>query len=235
MARQVDLILQRGGEELLLVKLSDRFTTSPLAASDLSALQAQLRPQALREVASGRLLEWQVLPRQLETVMAEARRSPKVAFASHVYRLLASPQTLVYLASEMTVQFTPQTAPAAIAAVATAYGLRQQQAVDGIPNTFVFETTAAAVENPIKIANRLAEQSQVLLAEPNIIVQTDLLYRPQDPLYARQWHLSHSGGAQSLVPNSHISAESAWELTRGSRSVVVAVSDDGFDVDHTRF
>ncbi|NJO12050.1 MAG: peptidase S8, partial [Leptolyngbyaceae cyanobacterium SL_1_1] len=76
MARQVDLILQRGGEELLLVKLSDRFTTSPLAASDLSALQAQLRPQALREVASGRLLEWQVLPRQLETVMAGGSRSP---------------------------------------------------------------------------------------------------------------------------------------------------------------
>ncbi|MFE4106004.1 S8 family serine peptidase [Almyronema epifaneia] len=235
MSRQVDLVLQRGGEELLLVKLSDRFTTAALTATEQAALQAQINPEAVRTIASGRLLEWQVLPRQLETAMATVRQSPAVEFASHVYRLLASPQTLVYLAPEMTIQFTPEAGPAVIEAAAIAYGLQQQQAVDGIANTFVFRLTSAAVENPVKIANRLAEQPQVLLAEPNIIIQTELLYRPQDPLYARQWHLFHTGSSQSLAANSHIAAESAWELTRGSRSVVIAVADDGFDVDHPDF
>ncbi|WP_346292209.1 S8 family serine peptidase [Sphaerothrix gracilis] len=235
MSRQVDLVLQRGGEELLLVKLEDRFTTSPIEAVELTSLQTQLQPQSLRPVASGRLLEWQVPPRQLESAMTAVRRSPAVGFASHVYRLLASPQTLVYLAQEITVQFTPEASVAAIAATATAFGLQQRQVVDGIANTFVFVVTQAASENPVKIANRLAEQSQVLLAEPNIIIPTELLYRPQDPLYERQWHLFHSGSGQSLAANSHISAEQAWEISRGSRSVVVAVSDDGFDVDHPDF
>ncbi|MEL7315819.1 MAG: S8 family serine peptidase, partial [Cyanobacteria bacterium J06559_3] len=32
--------------------------------------------------------------------------------------------------------------------------------------------------------------------------------------------------------DSHISVERAWDVTRGSRSIVVAVSDDGFDLAH---
>ena len=35
-----------------------------------------------------------------------------------------------------------------------------------------------------------------------------------------------------LAAESHIKVENAWDITRGSRSVVIAVSDDGFDLDH---
>jgi subtilisin family serine protease len=103
-----------------------------------------------------------------------------------------------------------------------------------VPNTFLFETTASAQENPLKIANRLMQRSEVLTAEPNIVVRTQALYRPRDPIYAKQWHLNHNGGPD-LAPNSHVSAEQAWDLTRGIRSVTIAIMDDAVDVSHPDF
>ncbi|MEM7795235.1 MAG: S8 family serine peptidase, partial [Cyanobacteria bacterium P01_C01_bin.118] len=97
--------------------------------------------------------------------------------------------------------------------------------------TYVFNLTQTATENPIKLANRLMRYPEVLVAEPNVVVSTAPLYRPKDGLYSKQWHLQHQGGT-GLAPNSHISVEKAWDITRGSRSVVIAVTDDAFDLNH---
>lgn len=43
---------------------------------------------------------------------------------------------------------------------------------------------------------------------------------PTDPFYPSQWYLPH------------ISADDAWEVTTGSRAVVVAIVDAGIDLDH---
>jgi subtilisin family serine protease len=91
--------------------------------------------------------------------------------------------------------------------------------------------TGGAQENPLKLANRLIRQPEVLAAEPNLVVETSQLYRPRDDRYGQQWHLFHQGGSY-LSPNSHINAEAAWDITRGSRSVVIAIADDGFDLNH---
>lgn len=45
---------------------------------------------------------------------------------------------------------------------------------------------------------------EVLLAEPNIIVQQQLHYKLRDPLYTQQWYLNQNGGNQ-LALYSHIS------------------------------
>jgi subtilisin family serine protease len=91
-----------------------------------------------------------------------------------------------------------------------------------------------AKENPIKITNQLQKLSEVLAAEPNIIIQQEPHYRPSDALYSQQWYLNHNGG-HLLAASSHISIEQAWDLTRGVRSVVVAVVDDSFDLHHPDF
>ncbi|MGB3200005.1 MAG: S8 family serine peptidase [Nodosilinea sp.] len=224
-------ILQRGGEELLLEKVPARFTTRLSAPSALEPLRQRLDPIDLRAVAGGQLVEWQVADTSLETAMALARRDPAVQFASHVYRLTDSPQTWVYLTEQLTVQFAPETAASAIDATLGSLGLAIEKPLAGIPHTFVVSTTAAATENPIKLANRLIALGEVLTAEPNLAIATGSLYRPTDDRYRQQWHLSHSGGA-NLAAGSHIFAEAAWDITRGSRSVVIAVSDDGFDLNH---
>ena len=224
-------ILQRGGQELRLEKVYDRFTTRLSQPDALAQLQAQWQLQSVRPVARGQLVEWQVAATQLEARLAAARDSDQVQFASHVYTLQASPQTRFYLLDQVTVQFEPGTNAAVADELTAPLGLVRDRAITGIDSTYIFRVSRAAQENPIKLANRLTRDSHVLLAEPNIVVETEPLYRPKDSLYSRQWHLQHRGG-QSLISGSHIEVEKAWDITRGSRSIVVAVTDDAFDLNH---
>ncbi|MFN9398514.1 MAG: S8 family serine peptidase, partial [Dolichospermum sp.] len=66
------------------------------------------------------------------------------------------------------------------------------------------------------------------------IIQQEPHYRPKDSLYPQQWYLNHNGGNQ-LIAGSHISVEQAWDTTRGVRSIIVAVVDDSFDLNHPDF
>lgn len=224
-------ILQRGGEELLVFQVPDRFTTRLTSPAAISDLTEQLRPLTVRPVARGQLVEWVIERHRLEDTLELARNQTSVAFASHVYQLADSPQTWVFLNDQMTLQFAPEVSRELSRAIAQRQGLEEIRPLDGIPNTFIYRVTRQAIENPIKIANRLAHQSKVLMAEPNVVVETAALYRPQDRLYQQQWHLTAASGF-NVKSDAHISVEQAWDITRGSRSVVIAVSDDGFDLSH---
>ncbi|HEY9858544.1 MAG TPA: S8 family serine peptidase [Candidatus Obscuribacterales bacterium] len=228
------IILQRGGEELLLEKVSDRFTVHPSSQAAVENLAEQIPAELHRSVPPAQSAEFIVDPARRDQVMQAVRSSSGVDFASHVYRVKDNPGTLIYLTNKITIQFAPQVDQATKAAIATELGLQEVKPVVGVPNTFVFQVTAQATANPVKIANQLTRRSEVLMAEPNIVVRTQPLYRPNDPLYPKQWYLNHNGGPD-LAASSHIFAEKAWDITRGSRSIVVAVADDSFDLNHPDF
>ncbi len=231
---QEGLILQQGGEELRLVKVGDRFTIRLTTPQPLEHLTAQLGATRIQPVPGLQLLEVQVDPAGLEATMQQARGLGSIAFASHIYAMEDSPLTFLYLTNELTVQFVSTMTTEAIRAIAQAEGLRAMKPVAGVPQTYVFEVTPQATVNPIKLANRLMRRPEVLVAEPNVAIRTEKLYRPVDPDYIRQWYL-HNNGGKEIAPNSHISVEAAWDITRGDRSVVVAIADDGFDLNHPDF
>ncbi|HEY9805706.1 MAG TPA: S8 family serine peptidase, partial [Candidatus Obscuribacterales bacterium] len=228
------IILQRGGEELLLEKVSDRFTVQPTSAAIIDQLATQIPGELQQSVTPAQSAEFMVDPAQRDRIMQEVRSAAGVNFASHVYQIKNNPGTLIYLTDKITIQFAPQVNQGTRSAIATELGLQEVQPVAGVPNTFVYQLTAEAAANPVKIANQLTRRSEVLLAEPNIVIKTQSLYRPSDPLYPKQWYLNHNGGPD-LAAGSHISAEKAWDITRGSRAIVVAVADDSFDLDHPDF
>lgn len=71
----------------------------------------------------------------------------------------------------------------------------------------------------LQIAEQLSKDPRVTYAEPNYYLET--LSTPNDPLLPEQWHLTSFG-----LPE-------AWEQQRGEgQTVVVAVIDSGFDMDH---
>lgn len=232
---QSGLILQRGGEELQLYKVSDwltlRFEDLAAQTTLLAQLQNQWRPLAVKSVARGQLVALKVRRQQLESCLYAARQIESVRFASHVYELAASPNTHLYLLEQLTVQFTTDVPLRTIDERTGELGLIREKSLAGAERTYVFRVGKTAIENPIKLANRLMRYADVLVAEPNVVVSTAPLYRPKDQLYSQQWHLHHQGG-RSLAVNSHIDAEKAWNITRGSRSVVIAITDDAFDLNH---
>ncbi len=228
------MIIQRGGEELALEKVSDRFTVRSDANITTKELAQNFLGSWRGTIPTSRLELFKVAPSKLEMAMSQARSSTNVAFASHVYQIKGNPATSVYLGDQITIEFAAWVDSARINTIALKFGLVLYKAVDGLPNTFVFFVGEQATQNPIKIANRLQGLSEVLASEPNIIIHQEPHYKPRDPLYFQQWYLDHNGGNQ-LANGSHVSIEKAWDITRGVRSVIVAVVDDSFDLNHPDF
>jgi subtilisin family serine protease/subtilisin-like proprotein convertase family protein len=78
---------------------------------------------------------------------------------------------------------------------------------------------------------------QAYAADPNVVsVEPDYLvsvnWTPNDPAYAtEQWAL-HNTGQTGGIAGSDIHAPQAWDVTRGSPAVIVAVIDSGVDYTH---
>jgi subtilisin family serine protease len=230
----VGFILQRGGEELLLSKASDRFTVRLSPQATVSQTFSQIPGKLSRNLPQGNLEEFTIDPAQRDQAMQVARSLDNVAFASHVYHPENNPATLFYLTDEITVQFAQNVETAAREAIASYTQLIIVRPIAGVPNAFVCQVMKEATENPLKIANRLTRYREVLLAEPNIAVQAQQHYTPRDSLYSKQWYLNNKGGNQ-LGAGSHIFAEPAWDITRGNRSVIIAIADDSVDLNHPDF
>jgi len=242
--------LHRGGEILPLVKHLDRFSLrlqdSPegqsFEAETIAAIvdseTAESRATYCGEVAVGsdrslKLLEFSATA-DLEAAMTAARELPGVAFVSHVYAIAESAGSQVYLADELSILFQPDLDADRREALAIAFDLEIVTPIDGLADGFVYRLTSTAKANPIKLANAIATLPDVIEVEPNIVIRASQSYRPSDSLYSRQWYLQHSGGTQ-LIEGSHINIEAAWNVTRGDRSIIVAITDDSFDLDHPDF
>lgn len=70
----------------------------------------------------------------------------------------------------------------------------------------------------IAIANILKHSGFVEFAEPDYAVPPTL--QPNDTNFGNQWH------------HNNVNNQQAWDITTGNNSVLVAVCDTGFDVNH---
>lgn len=52
-----------------------------------------------------------------------------------------------------------------------------------------------------------------------------------DPYLFKQWHYNNTGQTGG-TPGSDINAYKAWDITKGSKNVIVSIHDQGVDVDH---
>lgn len=233
-ASNLGLVLQRGGEELILAKALDRFTVRFVTDFPVQQLSQVSWGIWQRSIIQAKLELFQTTPEQIETAIAQARTDAHVVFASHVYTVQNHLETFVYLTDQITIQFANGVDSIKINLIASQFNLIQDKPILGLANAFVFLVSKQATENPLKIANQLQALPEVLAAEANVLVETQDLYQPRDSLYPQQWYLNHNGGDE-LALGSHIAVESAWDITRGVRSVVVAVVDDSFDLNHPDF
>lgn len=79
------------------------------------------------------------------------------------------------------------------------------------------------LDNVIEISNKCIEYGWCVWAHPNFIRRMQKHGIPNDTYFPQQWHLRN------------ISAEQAWDITKGSSNITIAILDDGFDFDHEEF
>ena len=80
---------------------------------------------------------------------------------------------------------------------------------------------------------RLNEIPFIEWAYPNTVFQLHLAGQviPNDEYFPNQWHLNNTGQSGGR-PDADINAPEAWEITTGEPNVVIAVLDNGVDLDH---
>ena len=128
------------------------------------------------------------------------------------------------LGSQVVTEKTGRQIPMSIKAVSPAFEI-----VDGLR---VAQVNPADTSRAIEA---LRSRPDVVYAEPNYIRRA--LVAPNDPRYPEMWGLKNTGQASTPfgnpgTPGNDIRAEQAWDITKGSRSVVVGVIDSGIDINH---
>jgi subtilisin family serine protease len=134
-----------------------------------------------------------------------------------------------YVADELIVRFKKRTPEASMAAAHAQVGAKEMHRfanVEGLRRIklAVGASVPAALESYRK-------RPDVMYAHPNYYRHTQAV--PNDPYFSdgSLWGLQNTGQAGG-TPGDDIHAAAAWDLTTGSRDVVVVVIDSGVDYNH---
>lgn len=157
---------------------------------------------------------------------------PELTHAAYAPLVNGSP---LFLSGELLAKLAPQAGLEEARALLAHYGLTIKKA------GFLF-ADRLLISNPdptrsdIDLANLLMAYPKVFSwVECNLIRDMRPRYAPNDPYYKYQWHLNNTGswfGQSGGTAGADIDAERAWDVTRGSASVIIAVIDDGVEKKH---
>jgi len=115
------------------------------------------------------------------------------------------------------------------AEVASAVGAKELRIIGA--GTHVWRVPPGAVP---RIVEALRARDDVRYAEPDWIGHADGV--PNDPKFGSQWALRNTGaevGGTNGVPGADEKAVPAWDVTTGSTSIVVGVTDTGIEYTHS--
>lgn len=105
---------------------------------------------------------------------------------------------------------------------------------DTIPGQNIVVIKRPVFEIQSNVIKSLSENPDVEIVEPNFIYKTSRT--PDDPMFGQLWGLKNIGQQDSEnragVVGVDIGAEQAWDITTGSKDVLVAVIDTGIDFNH---
>ncbi|WP_413943723.1 S8 family serine peptidase [Bdellovibrio sp. HCB-162] len=105
---------------------------------------------------------------------------------------------------------------------------------DTIPGQNIVVIKRPVFEIQSNVVKSLSENPLVDIVEPNFIYRINKT--PNDPMLGQLWGMINTGQADSQrrqgIAGVDIGAEKAWDITTGSKDVIVAVIDTGVDYNH---
>ncbi|MBX3281016.1 MAG: S8 family serine peptidase [Acidobacteria bacterium] len=146
---------------------------------------------------------------------------------------------------EVLVRFKPETTLDRIREIALLNNDRVDDEIESVKGLVVIDDLDDA--NADDVVKQYAALANVEYAEPNLQIRLDdpiqkdrprdLVFRsddnqPNDPNFAEQWGLNNLG-QNGGTARADIDALKAWQVSKGSENVVVAVLDSGVDYKHS--
>ena len=235
--------LRRSGRDVEFKKMPDRFSLRLKhgTAKTVDALQSLIGSMevSIRHIESLSVAQMDVFEiddrTKLDNSMEILRASPHVDVVSHIYRLGENVSSEVIPTGIMTIQFKPEARVMEREKILEEFGLEVLEDLDFLPDGYSVKTTKQSNINPLKIALKLQQYKEIRIAEPDIAFKVDFLYQPANSLYKLQWYLKNRGNQLSSIAGADIKAEEAWDITTGSRDIVISLIDEGFDLEDPRF
>jgi subtilisin family serine protease len=137
-----------------------------------------------------------------------------------------------YLTDELLVRWKDEIPATTRATLAAQAGLTPSGELTYARNPGVVYTLPAGRSlDAMAISDALQASGAVEFAIPDFAVTRVLYATTNDALYANQWHLESTGQSGAVV-DADVDIEGAWDVTRGSASVIVAVVDTGCELAH---
>ena len=223
--------LRRGGTELEVEPAPRAFTARLAGPADVDRLRTE-HGDDIRDITllTSRVARVEARDERSRDGLVDAVRRGGRA-VQHEY-VAGDDRPPVHLTDEVIVRFHDDVDDEAAGRVLADAGAVVRRRYPHLAHTYLVQAPAAAV---LGAADALHRSDAVAFAEPALInrflPQAVPDVEPRDELFAEEWHL-HSRGGPALVKGADARVSEAWQLSKGSRSVVVAVLDDGFDLTH---
>jgi subtilisin family serine protease len=157
---------------------------------------------------------------------AALKRDAAVEFAGRVL-VARSGRPYVYT-ENFFVKFDADVGARAAKTLLKSFGLEVKRELEYSRNAYFVEAPAGTGLEVFAVAEKLLRDAKVELCQPELIRD-----RRVRRAFDQQWHLKKTN-VDGVTVDAHANVEAAWASSQGE-GIVVAVIDDGVDIDHEEF
>jgi subtilisin family serine protease len=162
-----------------------------------------------------------------DSVRKALKAESGVRFAGRVLVDPKSKRPVIYT-ENLFVKFRDDAAPRKCRSLLKSLGLTVKRDLVFVSNAFFVSAPEGTGLEVFAVANSLLKEELVELCHPELIREVR-----RRTAFPQQWHLKKATIAGQVV-DQHANVEAAWELSEGD-GVIIAVIDDGVDIDHEEF
>lgn len=168
-------------------------------------------------------------------------REPRLGKAAAATQPLAGPPPVAFLETasgllhvvyrEIVVRFTQATSQKRRWDILRGRGFRVRRTNPFVPDQVVVYDPQRkhSGEDLVEVSNLWMQLDEVVFATPNFVSQ--FLRQGPPSIRSEEWHLRNQGG-DGATAGEDVKITAAWKKTAGNSGIVVAVLDDGVDVEH---
>lgn len=223
-----ELISLSTQQDRIFVKFTDAEASARFMDEIYTGISALALDRANRSDENSDALVLQVAGgmRQAKGSLQRLAASEDVRYASFVYDYQGAD---VAVSDVFAVKLKEGASPSALEALSLKYGcetVRRGEFGDGV---FFVQIPKGSEYNTLDLSRAFFKTGLFEFAAPDFISFN--AFQSNDPLFVSQWGLKNTGQYPGY-PKYDIDIESAWEITQGSRDIVVAVLDDGVEMSH---